>query len=544
LLKQTETQFNERNKTESGDYVWTYFSHFLANEPAPGIEFSYNFTKTTLPLIKLEEVNNLAKERILDKNMVVTITGPGKEGEVLFKESDILGIIEKVKTTPVEAYTETVSDEPLMKEKPTGFKLLTETTENGITVFKYENGVTVVVKPTDFKDDEILMSAYSFGGYSLVSDDDLPSALMASTIVSMSGVGSFNNVDLQKKLSGKNVEVTPFIDRDDEGFDGSCSPDELETMLQLTWLYFNAPVKDETAYSAYMQRIASMLENKSLDPNSKFRDTISVISADRHPRVQPFNKELIAKVNLDKLYAVYKDRFKDAKDFVFVFVGNIDAQKSKTLFDAYLGRLPSTGRVESFKDNKIRPPAQTVKKEVNFKLEVDKSTVYVGFSGQMNYTPENLIKMAALKYILGLRYTETIREEEGGTYGVRVSTELNHYPIENYQVKMMFDCAPEKSEHLNSIVFREIEKIKKEGPSEDDFKKTIEYLKKTRQEQMRENSFWQTSLIKKYYHGFDPTTAENYDQIVDALTKESIQKTASMLFDQNKYVQIVLMPLK
>ena len=212
----------------------------------------------------------------------------------------------------------------LLKEKPTGFKFLSETTENGITVFKYGNGVTVVLKPTDFKDDEILMSAYSFGGYSLVSETDLPSALMAPTIISMSGVGEFTNVDLQKKLSGKNVNVNPFIDENDEGFDGSCSPDELETMLQLTWLYFNSPRKDETAYSAYMQRIASVLENKSLDPNSKFRDTISVVMADRHPRVQPFNKEYLAKVNLNTLFEIYKDRFKDAKDFVFVFVGNID----------------------------------------------------------------------------------------------------------------------------------------------------------------------------------------------------------------------------
>ncbi len=544
LLKQTETQFNERNKTESGDYVWTYFSHFLTNEPAPGIEFTYNFTKTNLPQIKLDEVNKLAKERIIEKNMVVTITGPEKEGEVLFKESDVQEIIEKVKTTPVDAYTENISDEPLMKEKPTGFKLLSETKEDETTVLKYENGVTVVVKPTDFKDDEILMSAYSFGGYSLVSDNDLPSAIMASTIISMSGLGKFNNVDLQKKLSGKNVEVSPFIDREDEGFDGKCSPDELETLLQLTWLYFNSPVKDETAYSAYMQRLAAMLENKSLDPNSRFRDTISVITADRHPRVQPFNKDFIAKVNLDKLYAIYQDRFKDAKDFVFVFVGNIDLEKSKPLFDTYLGSLPSEGRVETFKDNMIRPPKQIVKKEVNFKLEVEKSTVYVDFFEQVDYTPENLILSSAIKYILGLRYTETIREEEGGTYGVRVSNELKRYPVGSSRYKMMFDCAPEKSEHLTSIIYREIEKLKNEGPTEEDFKKTIEYLKKSRREQLRENSFWQSALLKKYYYGFDPTLEVNYENIVESLTKEMIQTGAKTFFNPDKYIQIVLMPLK
>jgi zinc protease len=544
FLKETETRYNERNKTESEDYVWTFFSHFLTNEPAPGIEYEYNFTKNILPGIKLEDVNYLAKERITDNNMVITVTGPEIAGQELYKESDVLAIIEKVKNTPVEAYSENVSEEPLMKDRPTGFKCIGETLEDSVTVLKYENGVTVVIKPTDFKDDEILMSAYSFGGYSLVPDADLPSAIMSSTIVSMSGVGNFSNVDLQKKLSGKNVAVTPFIDENDEGFDGNCAPDELETLLQLTYLYVCSPRKDETAYSAYMQRMSSFLENKSLDPNSKFRDTISVIMANRHPRVQPFNKEFLNKVNLEKLFEIYQDRFKDAKDFVFVFVGNIDPQKSKPLIDSYLGSLPSNKRQELYKDNNIRTPSGIVKKEVNFKLEVDKSTVYVNFSGPCKYTPENNINLAALKYIIDLRYIETIREQEGGTYGVRVSTVINHYPVENYQFKIMFDCAPEKSEYLNTIVFREIDKIKNEGPSETDFKKTVEYLKKTRQEQLRENSFWQTSLIQKYYHGFDPTTLENYDNLVNAMTKESLKKAATDFFNKDNYVQIVLMPLK
>ncbi|MCD4795017.1 MAG: insulinase family protein [Bacteroidales bacterium] len=542
LLMRLEKQYNERSKTKSERYVWRYFSNFLTNEPAPGIEFEFDYNKKILPSIAVGEVNILAKNRITENNMVVTVTGPEIEGKELFKESEILEIIEKIKTRPVEAYVDNVLDEPLLKDIPKASEMISETTENGLTEYKYDNGVTVVIKPTDFKDDEILMTAFSYGGVSLISDEDIPSAMMASSIISMSGVGEFSNIELQKKLSGKNVRVSTFIDMNDEGFNGNCSPAEFETLLQLTYLYFTSPRKDETAYSAYMQRLMAFFENKSLDPNARFRDTISVTMADYHPRVMPFNKELLSKVDYEKLFDIYKDRFKDAEDFVFIFVGNIDSKTAKPLIDSYLGGLPSNDREETFKDNNIRTPKGIVDKKLKFKLEVDKSTVYVNFSGDYKYTPKNNVDLAALRYLFNLRYTETIREEEGGTYGVRVSSERNHYPIETYQMKFKFDCAPEKSEHLTSIIYREVEKIKKEGPTKEDFQKTVEYLKKNREEQLRENSFWKSALLKKYYHGYDPTDAENFDDLVNSLTIESLKKAVNKFFNNDKHVQIVLMP--
>jgi zinc protease len=542
LLMNLESSYKEREKTESQDYVWTYFSHFLTGEPAPGIEFQYEYTKKMLPQIKLIHVNELAKKRITDENMVVTVTGPEIEEEVLFTEDNVKQIIKEVKNVEIEAYTDNVSDQPLIKNLPESSKIVSEKTEDGITEIKYENGVTVVVKPTDFKDDEILMTAYSMGGYSLVADDDLPSAMMASTIISMSGLGEFTNIELQKMLSGKNVSVRPYIDKNDEGISGNSSPADFETLLQLTHLYFTAPRKDEQAYSAYMQRIKSFIENKSLDPNAKFRDSVAVITSDYHPRVQPFNTELLNKVNFETLYGIYTDRFSGIDDFVFVFVGNIDAENSKELFNKYLSSIPKNSRTENFKDNNISTPDKVVKKQINFELEVEKSTVYVNFSGAYEYTPVNNLQLAALKYILDLRYIETIREEEGGTYGVRVSMSKSHFPKETYQFTFMFDCDPEKSEHLNSIIYREIEKLKNEGPSETDFQKTIEYLKKTRQEDLRENSFWQSALIKKYYHGYDPTDKENFDDIINSLTIESLQKAAKTFFNNERYVKIVMMP--
>jgi len=541
-LIKTEKQFNERDKTKSGDYVWQYFSHFLTNEPAPGIEFDLNFAKKTLPNIKLEEINALAKKWITEENMIVTVTGPEIEGKELFSEQEIKEIIQKIKSRPVEQYKETVSDEPLIKNIPKASKIISEKTEDGVTELKYKNGVTVVIKPTDFKDDEILMTAFSYGGYSLVNDDDVPSAIMANNIIPLSGVGNFSNIELQKKLAGKIVSVNPFIDKNDEGFSGNSTPADFETMLQLTYLYFTSPRKDETAYSAFMQRMNAWLENKNLDPNSRFKDTVSVTMANNHKRVIPFNKEMLRKVDYDKLFSIYQDRFKDAKDFVFIFVGNIDIEKTKPLIDSYIGGLPSNGRVEKYKDNNIRYPKGIIKKELNSKLEVDKSTVFVDYSGEYKYTPENNINLSALRYILSLRYIETIREKEGGSYGVRVSKVSNHFPYENYQLSMKFDCAPEKSEYLTSIIYREIEKIKKDGPTEVDVKKTIEYFKKTREEQLRENTFWKSALLKKYYHGYNPVEKANFDDLLEKLNTKSIKKAANLFLNEKNIVQIVMMP--
>ncbi|MCF6365879.1 MAG: insulinase family protein [Bacteroidales bacterium] len=541
-LIKTKKQFNERDKTNSGDYVWQYFSHFLNNEPAPGIEYDFEFTKKTLPNIKLEEVNLLAQKWITEDNMVITVTGPEIEGKELFSEQEIKEIIQKIKSRPVEKYEETVSDEPLIKNIPKPTKVISNKTKNGVTEIKYKNGVTVVIKPTDFKDDEILMTAFSFGGYSLVDDNDVPSAIMANNIIPMGGVGEFSNIELNKKLAGKIVRVSPFIDENDEGFTGNSTPADFETMLQLTYLYFTSPRKDKTAYSAFMQRMNAWLENKNLDPNSRFKDTISVTMANNHKRVIPFNKEMLSKVDYEKLFSIYQDRFKDANDFVFIFVGNIDIEKTKPIIDSYIGSLPSSGRIETYKDNNIRYPKGIVKKELNPKLEVDKSTVFVDYSGEYKYTPENNMNLSALKYILSLRYIETIREKEGGSYGVRVSKVSNHFPYGNYQLKMKFDCAPEKSKYLTSIIYREIEKIKKDGPTEADVKKTIEYFKKTREEQLRENNFWKSALLHEYYHGYSLADKANFDKLLGKLNVKSIKKTANNFLNEDNIVQIVMMP--
>ena len=541
LLKQIEKQYKEKDKTKTETYIWQYFGHFLTNEPAPGAEYDYKFAKSILPAIYLEEVNKLAKIRIIDKNMVVTVTGPQKDADKIPTVKDIKIIIEKTQNVKIEAYKETISDEPLLKAIPTASKIISEKSENGVVEWKFANGATVVIKQTDFKEDEILMTAYSLGGYSLVSENDIPSAMMVGSIITQSGVGNFSMVDLSKKLAGKNVQINPYIDENDEGFSGTCSPKDFETMLQLMYLYQTQARKDKVVYGAYMQRIKAYLENKALSPNSRFSDTISVVMNDYHPRVKAFNSELLDKVDFEKIFEIYSDRFSDPNNFTYIFVGNINPSKIKPLIETYIGGLALNNREETYRDNNIRAPKNVVKKKIITDLKVEKSTVYVNYHGKYKFNSTNNLMLDAFKYILGLRYTATIREEEGGSYGVRVGVSKNHFPYSNYSVMIKFDCATDKQELLTSIVYREIEKIKNEGPTVEDLQKTKEYFKKLRGEQLQENKFWKNALLSKYYHGIDITKAENFDDILNNMTVSDLKKAANKFF-KNNYVEIIMLP--
>ncbi len=542
LLVQIETQYKERDKTESENYVWVYFSHFLTNEPALGIEFEYEYTGKTLQTVSLEEINKLAGQRITDENIVVTITGP--EGSEIPTEAEISELLKNFKTMQTEAYADDTLNEPLMKKTPKAKKAKNTTEENGVTEIQYDNGAKVIYKKTDFKEDEIQMSAYKFGGYSNTSDADINSARLAADLVAAGGVGNFSATQLQKKLAGKNISVRPKLNSYTHGFSGNSTPQDFETLLQLINLYFTAPRADATAGKAEMQKYESFYENKALNPASRFSDSLQVIVTNKNKRTLPMNKAFFTNVTYEKAYESYKEAFSDANDFVFVFVGNIDPKQAQKLFDTYIGSLPSKGKKGAYTNHKIYPPKGVTEKEIEFKLEVPKSTVYVNFNGTYEYSPLNNLELAALEHIIDLRYIETIREQEGGTYGVGVYKSTNKHPESRYMVHIRFDCAPEKAEQLTQIVYREIEKIKENGPTDEDLQKTIEYFQKTRQENLKENSFWLEALVEKSQNGIDNTSSTKYDEILSKITKESLKKAANLYFNMNQRIELTMKPAK
>lgn len=545
IIRGYEKAYKEKDKQKNNKYVWEYFSNYLTNEPTPGIEYEYAFAQEKLPEITLEEINSSSSKWITDENIVVSISGLEKEGVELPTEAEILSIVTNTKDVQLDAYIDAVSDEPLVANVPEGSKIIkTETNDElGITTWTLGNGAEVILKKTDFKEDEILFSAYSYGGSSLVELENVPSADMTTTIVSQSGIGEFDNISLQKMMAGKVLRLNPYISDITEGFRGSTSPEDLETFMQLLYLYFEYPRFDEEVNNAYLSRIMAWIQNSSTDPRSVSRDSISFLMADRNPRKSPMNVDKLNKVEFEKIKEIYSDRFKDASDFKFYFVGNIDEAKLKPLVETYIGGITSESRNETWKDNNVRPPASTVQNEFSIPMETPKATVFVNYNDDFKYDAENLVYLSAIRYILSLRYTETIREEEGGTYGVGVWVSTTKYPFEGYKLNMNFDCDNERAGALKAIVYDEVEKLQSDGPTEVDVHKTIEYFIKTREEDLKENRFWLNTLVSNDQNELNTISSKNYEDIVRKMTPKKIQEFSKKIFENSKNVEVVMMPV-
>ncbi len=544
MMRNYEKAFKEKDKQKNNKYVWEYFSNFLTNEPVPGIDYEYAYAQNTVPEISLEEINQLPAQWITDENIVVSISGLEKEGVTMPTKEEVLDIIQNTKNTELEPYVDAVLDQPLVANIPAPSKIVTTETndELGTTTWKLENGATVILKKTDFKEDEILFEAYSFGGSSLVDLEDLPSCDMATSVVSQSGAGEFDNISLEKMKAGKVLRLFPTINEYTEGFSGSTSPQDIETFMQLLYLDFEQPRFDEQASNAFLNRIKAWMKNTSTDPRTVASDSISFLMADRNQRKSPMNTDRLNQVEFEKVKSIYTDRFRDVSDFRFYFVGNIDQEKLKPLVETYIGGIKADPRPESWYDDNVRPPKDNAVNSFELPMEIPKATVFVNYNNDFKYDAKNLVYLSAIKYILSLRYTETIREEEGGTYGVGVWTSTSKFPYEGYKLNMKFDCDPERADALKAIVYAEVEKLQTEGPTEKDVNKTIEYFIKTREEQLKENKFWLNSLVSMDMNQLNTISASNYNDIVKEMTPKKIQKFSKEIFKNSKNVEVVMLP--
>lgn len=542
LLRSIENDYKERDKVKNQNLVWQYLSHFTENEPMPGTEFEFMFSQSIVPTITLNELNARAKQWVTDENLVIFISAPEKEKATLPNQQQVLGMYNEVKNSKLEAYVDNVSSDPLIAEIPKPGKVVKESTNSTLQTTEWElsNGVKVIVKPTDFKEDEVLLSAYSPGGYSLVPDKDIPSAQLVTAMAVMSGVGNFSKIDLDKMLAGKLVGVNPYIGENEEGFNGSSSPNDLETLLQLVHVYFTNPRFDETAFNAYMSQIQALLQNAGNNPQMVFRDSMSYIVNNRHFRKRPMNVELLKEVDFKSLEPIFRNRFADASDFTFVIIGNVKTDELKPMVETYLGSLPNIKRKESWKDNGIRFPKGENKYPFTFNMQVPKSTCFVAFNSKADYSMENMLKISAIEHVLDLRYTEIIREKEGGTYGVSARASLSKTPENQVNVNIYFDTDPEKAAHLVGLVHSEFQKIVNEGPTEVDLNKAREYFLKTRQERLRENRFW-SSVIREYYqNNIDILTG--YEDMVKKLTPSEVKKAADKFFKDANMLEIIMSP--
>lgn len=544
MLRAMERAYNERDKTNSGRYASEYVRSFLTDEPTPGIAYEYALMQTVLPTITLADVNTLATKWIADDSRVITLSGPEKEGFELPTEDEVLAVFDRVEAMSIEPYEENVSEAPLLADVPTPGTIVNERYNEilDVTRLTLSNGVDVVLKPTDFKNDQILMSATSPGGLSLVADSIYTSASFASTLIGQSGYGEFGPIELQKKLAGKVAGVSPSISSLSESLNGSASPDDLETLFQLTHLAFTQPRADAIAYQSFITRLSAFLQNQNANPAVAFRDTLSLTMTQNHPRRLPLTQDDIDEVNLETAFAVYKERFANASDFTFYFVGTFDVEGIKPYLTTYLASLPTLDHEETWQDEGVRPPSGVIKKAVYRGLE-PQSQVQIIFSGESEWSQHTRRLVSAMGQVLNLKLREVLREDLGGTYGVGVNASQARTPYENYRVAIGFGCDPERVDELISTVFDQIEALKADAPDASYLTKVREATTRRHETGLKENGTWLSSLQFYDQTGLDPNTIlEGAKPFYDQLTPEMIQKAAQRYLDTENYVQVVLFP--
>lgn len=536
-LRNLESAYNERDKRKNDEYINEYVRHFLDNEPIPGIENEYGIISQIAPSIPVEPLNMMMQTLVTDTNQVVAIFGPEKENLKMPTEDAIKKILHDVKAEELAPYVDKVSDEPLMKETPKGGKIISEQKDDvfGTTMLTLSNGVKVIIKKTDFKADEIIMKGVSLGGSSLFPDSEIIN-INGLDAVSVGGLGNFSTVDLEKILAGKRASVGYGIGDKTESVNGYCSPKDFETMMQLTYLTFTAPRRDDDAFASYKNRNKAAWLNQEMNPMTAFGDSVTYALRMGHPRTLRVKSDMVDKMDYDKILAMYQDRFKDASDFTFIFVGNVDIEEMKPLIAEYLGALPSINRKESFKDNKIEYRKGVYKNEFIREQETAKASNFVCFTGTCKYDLKNTILMDMTCQVMDLVYTEKVREDEGGTYSVYVGGNLSKYPKEIAGLQVIFDTAPSKREKLMKIIFAEIEHIAKEGPSETNLNKVKEFMLKKHTEDLKENSYWMGSIDEYLFTGMNPV--KDYEQMVNSITAKDIQKFADDLFKQKNEVEV------
>ncbi len=542
LLRSLEQTYTDRENRRSSALAGELVSHYLQGEPVPGIEFEYQAAQALLPTITPEDVNALARSWLAGGNRVVLVNSPEKEGLAVPTEDELAPVFEAVMVEEVGPYKDTTPEEPLLAEVPAPGAVIEEggIPELNITEWTLSNGVRVVLKPTDFQEDEVLLRAFSPGGYSLSELENHMSASNADQVVAMGGVGSFSMVELQRKLAGKAASASPSISELSEGFSGSASPKDLETLFQLVHLYFTAPRKDGTAFQALQGQMQAFLANRSNSPAAALQDTLLVTMAQYHPRARPLSMEAFREIDLDESFAFYRDRFADASDFTFILVGAFQPDEMRPLVETYLGSLPDLDREESWVDLDMDPPTGVIEKEVHKGVEPQSQTRII-FTGPFEYTRENRLGMRILRAVLDTRLREVVREEMSGTYGVSVGSSYDLFPEPDYSISISFGSDPERVQELVDAIFGELRNLRANGPSAEDVEAAKEQERRRKETSLEENAWWVSQLAFAYEQESDPRFLVD-DSLLDGVTAETVQRDAAQWLNLENYVKVTLLP--
>ena len=545
MLAAYEKSYNERNTVRNIMYAQQYIRHYLSDEPIPGIAWEYETVQQILPMLSVDMLNQMAQQLVTDENLIISFQAPEDKNVVLPTEAEAVELLAAVKNEEIEAPVEEAIRENLVEIAPKAGKIK-KTAYNeslGVTEWTLSNGVRVMVKPTTFKQDEILFYAFSQGGRSLVATEDLPSAALATDVVELGGLADMSATDLQKALTGKRVSISPSISAYGENLNGSSTIKDLETLLQLNYLYFTAPRRDEESYQTLMSILESQLANRDKNPKVAWSDSVQMMASNYSERTLILNKDLLAKVSLDKALEVYKARFANPADFTFFFVGNVDP--ADAAFQAqvctWLGGLKTSKKMEKAADDKVRVAMGVQKNYFTRKMETKTASNRIQYTSyDMPYTLENDLNMEMIGRILSTRYLESIREREGGSYGVGCAAWMNRHPVAYAQLIMQFDTDPEKQEKLMNIIHEEVMTIVENGPLAKDLQKEKESMLKDFEEDLEKNGYWIDVLSTYYKNNINYIT--DYKEEVEAITAETVQETLKKLVAAGNVFEVVMLP--
>lgn len=534
--------YNERETMDSSYFLQKYMYNFLVGLELTAIEWKYEYIQVLLEEIGLEEVQEAVRILLSDENEVLMVSAPENTADKLPGAAEILEQRAMIQSAAVEEAEAIDISAPLLAEIPEKGSIVSEKelTEIDAVEWTLSNGIKVILKPTDFKSDEIVFDSFSTGGTSLVSDKDYMSSLVAVELALAGGLGTYDSVGLEKKLTGVNAYVSPYIAGLTEGISGASTIEDLETAFQLIYLNVLNPRIDNKAVDYYIERLNAIYENREADPGTVFSDTYGYLLRNKHFRTRAVTKELIAEINPDRAIEIYQERFADADDFVFVFVGNLDLDVMRDYAETYLASLPGKPETENWTNREI-DYFKGVQSEAVYKGEEEKSVVALSIAGEYEWDEMTVYYLDSLEDVLRIKLREVIREEESGSYGVQIRISHSRYPDEEYSIQISFGCDPERTEELSAKVLEILEEIKVDINDETILKVTVTQRQAFEKAQT-ENSFWVSSIRSAYFFEDDVNDITAYPDKIDTLTEEKLLEVANEFIRMDNFLKVILYP--
>ena len=539
-----ERAYSERDKTESGSYAQEYLNHFLSEEPSPGIEWEFRLASSVLPGISLDEVTTTAKKRLGSTSRVLLATSPEKAGLTLPTEDDLRAALVAAEKAPVTPWTEATLTRRLMEKMPTAGTVQSTRSlpELGVTVVRFSNGVEAWLKPTDFKNDQVLFTMYAMGGSSLAPPADFLDASLVTSFVGLSGVGGLSAPDIEKLLAGKLASASPFVSLSTHGISGSAAPAELETALQLLYLTVTQPGDDPDAYALLRRRLDAMVANRGRSPGEIFGERVNQINSSNHYTAQPITAESLAGIDRQTMTAFYRERFKNAADFTLFVAGAFTPEGIIPLLGQYVGSLPSTGqKTSTFKDVGLRFPTGVVNESVKAGREPRGQTV-VSFYADVPSDPEEQERIGAATTILDTALRDELRESLGQTYTVSVGLSQSTPQRGDGHTQVTFGAAPENLPAMVERVLQVIQELQKNGPSADLTGRAKESARRGYETSLKQNGYWMRRLQTIHMLNGNPADILNRNERIDALTPAVLRETFIKYFPMDRRTVVTLLP--